>query len=610
MYDDKIESLRHLLDTAPNPQKHLQSLNELAWELTRNDVPRARSIAEEVVERASRLAPLDEATLMHSRLVLAECDRVAGEVERAISEATACLDYYDTPSLEQVKALHILGLARSALGENLGALEMHLRHVETAEKIGNATWAATGMRYIGGRYVHHEDFVEAAAWYERCRIIYEQQGDELGQAVILSNLCYIYRVMGQAELALTYGEQGLAMADAVGDLLAQGVVHANLGLTYLNLKAFDEALAHLNQAYEVAMRSGETYLYAASLTYLGRLHQRQGEYAQAIAHFEGALAHLQTSPNPQQTQECYADLAETYEAWGKIEDAYRYLKMSRNLQERLLRHEAVSGLKAFEKSYALRQATIEAETQRQLREQDRAYFERLARLKDELLLTATHDLKNPLGSIAIWVGLMRYTLPESTPAQEQALSGIERATEQMRGLIHDLFDFARLETGRALSPSQHDLLSFLVIALHQFDSLAQHRQIRLTFVAQAGDAEVSFDPRRLKQVVENLLSNALKYTPAGGSVTVRISLNETHATVTVVDTGYGIPAEALPHIFEPFYRVQDDQHREIEGTGFGLAIAKAIVEQHGGEIWVESTVGQGSTFGFSLPLAAKMSPIA
>ncbi|OQY31331.1 MAG: hypothetical protein B6243_08625 [Anaerolineaceae bacterium 4572_5.2] len=144
--------------------------------------------------------------------------------------------------------------------------------------------------------------------------------------------------------------------------------------------------------------------------------------------------------------------------------------------------------------------------------------------------------------------------------------------------------------------------------------MTRDKEIALRIELDDAVDKIICDPRRIQQALNNLIGNAVKYTPAGGEIIIKTAANVKHSplpgagaetekagvTVSVQDKGYGIKAEYLPHVFERFYRVQTEQTKNIEGTGLGLAIIKSIVEQHGGEIWVESEVGTGSTFSFTL----------
>ncbi|HXW17007.1 MAG TPA: ATP-binding protein, partial [Candidatus Acidoferrales bacterium] len=133
---------------------------------------------------------------------------------------------------------------------------------------------------------------------------------------------------------------------------------------------------------------------------------------------------------------------------------------------------------------------------------------------------------------------------------------------------------------------------------------ASHREIALNLSYPPSLPAVLGDASLLREVIQNLLDNAVQYTPPGGSVNLTAALRDHEAVITVADTGIGIPLADQERIFERFYRVDAARSREVGGTGLGLSIAKHIVEAHGGRLWVESTVGQGSQFHFSVPLAA------
>jgi signal transduction histidine kinase len=170
----------------------------------------------------------------------------------------------------------------------------------------------------------------------------------------------------------------------------------------------------------------------------------------------------------------------------------------------------------------------------------------------------------------------------------------------MLRLINDFLDFARLEgAGLKLEREEADLRDLIRLALDELRPLADARGIEIAFTAPAELAAVRGDRHRLLQVVNNLLSNAIKFTPPAGSIEVSLRPHPGSVEVGVRDTGPGIPAAALPTLFERFTRVESGAR--TAGTGLGLMIAKQIVEAHGGRIWVHSEEGQGSEFCFSIP---------
>mgnify|MGYP002713111010 CR=1 FL=1 len=234
-----------------------------------------------------------------------------------------------------------------------------------------------------------------------------------------------------------------------------------------------------------------------------------------------------------------------------------------------------------------------------LREQERRTYEHLTQIKDEIMRTASHDLKSPLSSIKAAIHLLEKHGRLDDERGERYLSMLKNSADQMFELIRDLLDIAKLETGLELHADQVDLQSFLDAILTRYQEKAALKKIDFkikSFVAEGESAY--FDALRISQVLDNLLTNAIKFTDEKGEVEFSIYKTETHLVISVKDNGIGIAQEDHARIFEKFYRVGDS---EREGTGLGLAIVRSIVEQHGGKIQVESQLHQGSTFTIQIP---------
>ncbi|HLF03535.1 MAG TPA: ATP-binding protein, partial [Anaerolineales bacterium] len=232
---------------------------------------------------------------------------------------------------------------------------------------------------------------------------------------------------------------------------------------------------------------------------------------------------------------------------------------------------------------------------------DVTHFKDVERVKNEFIATASHDLKGPITAIVGYSQLLDKA-GALNPLQTDYVSRMQHATQQMLELVQSMLDLARIDMGITLnleSLSLHDLLTGVVDEYH---SHALTKSQALTLTRVEGRPTVKGDSLRMRQALRNLISNAIKYTPENGQVTVTTETNSHTITIKVQDTGYGIPAADLPFIFDKFYRVHTDQTANIEGNGLGLAIVKAIIEQHGGQIRVESVEGQGSCFSLALPL--------
>ena len=173
----------------------------------------------------------------------------------------------------------------------------------------------------------------------------------------------------------------------------------------------------------------------------------------------------------------------------------------------------------------------------------------------------------------------------------------------MYELVLNLLELARADLDTTLNTQPYDLQDLLSSVTHEFQTQANAKGHELTFDPPENRPQVKVDLSRIRQVLQNLVGNAIKYTPDQGEIKVFSERENGMIWVRVQDNGLGIPEDDLPHIFDKFYRVDADDRADIQGNGLGLAIVKAIVEQHGGEIKVESTFGEGSCFSFSLPLA-------
>lgn len=222
--------------------------------------------------------------------------------------------------------------------------------------------------------------------------------------------------------------------------------------------------------------------------------------------------------------------------------------------------------------------------------------------RKKLLSMVSHDLKNPLSSLLITNDILMKTLPwesETFLRNRQLLEKNHRAAEQMKKLINDLLDSSRIEAGKMeIHLAECDGRRLLHQNIELLEPTATAKNIVLKEDVPMDLPSISADVERLSQVFSNILGNAVKFTPPGGKVTASARTVDGHVQFSITDTGPGIPDEELPHLFDRFW--QADQTKEL-GTGLGLAISKELVMAHGGEIWVDSELGKGSSFHFVIP---------
>lgn len=254
-----------------------------------------------------------------------------------------------------------------------------------------------------------------------------------------------------------------------------------------------------------------------------------------------------------------------------------------------------------------------AEVRRQLAEANaaleaersaRARAERVSALKDEFLALVSHELRSPLGAILGWAHMLRRRGGQEE--FERGLEVIEQSVQAQARLIEDLLDISRMTSGQVrLQPQAVEPRSFVDAAVEAVRPSAQAKEVGLHKVLDLTVGAVWGDPGRLQQVMVNLLSNAVKFTPEQGAIEVALRRAGEWAEISVADSGAGIPAAFLPHLFERFRQADGTQAARQGGLGLGLAIARHLVELHGGQVRAESPgEGRGAVFTVRLPLMA------
>lgn len=231
---------------------------------------------------------------------------------------------------------------------------------------------------------------------------------------------------------------------------------------------------------------------------------------------------------------------------------------------------------------------------------DITLYKELEQMKNDFVNTVSHDLKNPISSITLAADFLDKA-GELSEEQLKIRDGIAQTAAYMNELVSDLLDLGKIEAGLDMVVEPFNLAALIREAVTTLRTGAEKKEQELAMTVP-DEIEIEGDQRRLKQVLLNIIGNAVKYTPLGGKVQVVATVANSSVVVEVMDGGIGIPAKDLPYIFDKFYRVNSKETRHIKGTGLGLAIAKSVVEAHDGRIWAESVEGEGSTFSFSLPV--------
>lgn len=227
----------------------------------------------------------------------------------------------------------------------------------------------------------------------------------------------------------------------------------------------------------------------------------------------------------------------------------------------------------------------------------------IERLKNELLSTTVHELNTPLTTIIGYSELMLDNPDQPVAEHREAISYINQRAWALSRIVHDLLDVSRIEAGKEIPVlcKKQDIIKIVHQVLHHAQNLTNNHTFEMSL--PKGPVLLSIDQGKIEQVLENILNNAIKYSPEGASISVTGTIEETNFHLAVTDTGIGMTPEQLSRVFDKFYRA-DSSNTALEGTGLGMTVVKNIIDAHSGRIWIESSFGKGATVHILLPLAA------
>ncbi len=236
-------------------------------------------------------------------------------------------------------------------------------------------------------------------------------------------------------------------------------------------------------------------------------------------------------------------------------------------------------------------------------ERARAHAEEASSAKSGFLAMMSHELRTPLNAIGGYTGLLEEgIMGPLVPGQREYLARIKRSQMHLLALINDVLNFAKSESGTiAYNIVPLELRSVLASVAPLIEPMAKAREVKYDYQAPDRDANVLGDRDKIVQVVLNLLTNAVKFTPKNGTVKLRVAMTPVSSLITVADSGPGIPEDKRSSIFEPFVQLERSYAQERDGVGLGLSISRELARAMGGDIEVESDLGRGSTFTFSMP---------
>lgn len=544
-------------------------------------------------------------------------------------------------TIEWVQALNHVGTDYRRLGIFDIAQEYHYRAKMLAEECSDTSTNArknwvVSLNGLGNIYLTLRNYDRADSALRLALIGEQQLNSPIGQAINYANLGSIFEHRGQVDSAWVYYRKSMELNEAAGNSLGVSLCHTYFGSLYQQAGAYEQATREYTKAYEMMKSSKDEWHALNSLIALADIYQARGDDPKALDYLEKAMKS--------------AERIKSREHLVEIHDLYhKYYKRQGNYRAALASYEMTATLKDsvldMEKMNRIQNASLNIERNHQRRHIDEAHhklaeeqaesrlgytifafvvlllivlvgllyytyslrtrshraLKQMSTLRETFFTNITHEFRTPLTVILGLSETLRRDEDDVLPSEvKKKIQTIERQGKGLLTLINQLLDISKVKS----SVGQADwcsgsITAHLTMIVETYRDYSRERNIDLQLFVQKA-VEMDFIPDYINKVMNNLISNALKFTPEYGKITISVSSEAQSLLIEISDTGHGMDEETQGHIFEPFYQARSDSQNI--GTGVGLALVKQIIDALEGQITVRSQVGEGTTFRISLPI--------
>lgn len=499
------------------------------------------------------------------------------------------------------------------------AKEFTLLALQECQKANILGTEAMALMHLGNIYTLEGDFPAA----ETCLTRSLQLGEQIEDDLLITLACRYWGILLEAEgatqKALDIHHRGLALAKKMNYNKGASLSHLYISKLQYGQRRLTDALFHANQSLQYAEQTGIVLNIKEAAEFLGKLYETSGDPAQALQYFRYSTVMKDSLFNEKNRWSMIGQQIQ-YDYDKKEAIALREKKVQQII---LIAFAILLFLTAIYAALVFRNLRIKERQNKIIEQQNQelekrnrqivensrviqAQSEKLQRLdeiKSRFFTNISHEFRTPLT-------LVLGPLDDLIAGKEKGnvlpyYHMIRRNTQRLLHLINQLLDLSQLEHSEMkLEIRCEDMVGFLRNNFFAFESLAHQYRIRLQFKTVPETALLYFDRHKMEQVIANLLSNALKFTPEGGEISLTVAMDEAFLKIEVADSGQGIPADQLPYVFDRFYQGSAAGRKGSQGSGIGLALTKELIELHHGRIEVESEVDTGTQFSIFLPMGA------
>ncbi|MEK6155530.1 tetratricopeptide repeat protein [Flavobacteriaceae bacterium 3-367] len=548
-----------------------------------------------------------------------------------------------------------IGTVYYELGNYPEAIEHLLEGLKLAEELNDRPGISRATNNLGNVFIRQLNNEKALEYYTYSLSIKKELGDKRAQALTYNNIGLVYTNQKKYALALENLMKSVEIAEEVNDKMSMTRAFSNIGEVYNLQGDFSKALDYFNGSVRIKMEINDREGLASVYLYRGRSYLYQKNYRQAQNDCEKSLQlSMDMGALPIQKSACSC-LSSAWEGLGNASKSLEYYKryvtvsdslftrektaeITRQEMQYLFEKQQLSDSIAFHKQRAEQEVLFEKDLSKQRNlfnlvvfgglgllllggiywqsrqkskklDRERTMVARLKQvdqLKDQFLANTSHELRTPLnGIIGLTESLKDGVAGALPPKAHENLDMIANSGKRLSHLVNDILDFSKLKNrDLVLALQPLDIRAAVDVVLKLSEPFVQRKPIKFVNAIPKDIPLVEADENRLQQILHNLIGNAIKFTEKG-SITVDAKEIKGMLSISVSDTGIGIPGEKLERIFKQFEQVDGRIEREYGGTGLGLSVTKQLVELHKGNIEVTSTLGKGSTFRFTLPKSNK-----
>jgi len=589
-------------------QAEVDALIQRAWSIRNTDTRQALELSETAYRLSSELKY--KKGLAHSLQLISKCHFWLSNYEVGLVKQQEAFrlfeDIDDIPNMARM--LYEIGVAYGRLDDHSNALDCHFRSLNLFEQIDDLQGQAMALSGIGLVHENMGDYEKALGCFDATLGILKELDDQESLADALNNVGRIlYEHLKNYKEALVYLFKSLEIYKAVTDKRGQAETLYLIGEEHRRLGEMDKAQTYLQQGLRFSQDVGEKYTEAKIRISLGRLYLVQHQKKEALQHLTEALNLAKHIKSKRLAFQTHKVLSETYKELGQLDKALDHYEQFHTIKEAVFNEETNEKLRNLQVRHQIENAQKEAEIYRlknvELAEA-LAHLERLNHEKSEILGIAAHDLKNPLSAIRGTVTFIRDSLNMlSSEEIFDLLSAVEKSANRMFALIKNLLDVNALESGEMkIKAELFDLRTAIRYTIKGYSRIAEAKQICFHEEYSVEKPTVYADFNATGQVLDNLISNALKYTPPGRNVFIRLWEKEESIILAIKDEGLGLTESDKEKLFGKFARLSAKPTGGEHSTGLGLSIVKKLIELMDGHVWAESPgKNQGSTFFIELP---------